>query len=160
MVNGENGTMGRGRHRRASQKSALAEKLGHDGGPQTPKSATGAAGGPSGKQTTTQNPLLKVHRDGGGAATGAGGARDAGATRCSPVGGLKDTREGAARAAADRRRRGRGSDGRGVNTVQQRDRRRVYDRHTKQARQTPERRRLTRHASTAQYDTWHILRHL
>jgi hypothetical protein len=126
MVNGENGTMGRGRHRRASQKSALAEKLGHDGGPQTPKSATGAAGGPSGKQTTTQNLILKVHRDGGGSAAEAGGARDAGVTRCSPVGG--------ARAATDRRRRGRGSDWRGVNTVQQRERRRAYDLHAQQAR--------------------------
>ena len=34
MVKGENGTMGRGLHRRAAQKSALVEKLGHDGGQQ------------------------------------------------------------------------------------------------------------------------------
>ena len=43
MVEGENGTMDRGQNRTAAQKSALAETLGPDGGPQTPKSAPGAA---------------------------------------------------------------------------------------------------------------------
>ena len=51
MVKGENGTMDRWQNRTTEKKYAPAETLGPDGGPLTPKSAPGAAGGPSGKLT-------------------------------------------------------------------------------------------------------------
>jgi len=45
MVKGENGTMDRGQNRTTEKKYAPAETLGPDGGPLTPKSAPGTAGG-------------------------------------------------------------------------------------------------------------------
>ena len=48
MVKGDNELMGRGGLRGATQKSALSETFGHSVGPQVPKTAPGAAGGPSG----------------------------------------------------------------------------------------------------------------
>jgi hypothetical protein len=89
---GENGTRGPGRSQRAAQKPALAEPLGHDGGPQTPKSAPGPAVGPSGKQTTTQELFpSKMLKTGGKAGAYAGGARVEGATPDTPGGGPQHT---------------------------------------------------------------------
>jgi hypothetical protein len=92
MAKGENGTRDPGRSQRAAQKPALAEILGHDGGPQTPKSAPGAAVAPSGKQTTTQELFpSKMLKTGGKARADAGGARLEGATFSTPGGGPQHT---------------------------------------------------------------------
>jgi hypothetical protein len=70
--------MGRGRFRRAARKTALAETLGNDVGPQAPKSVAG----PSGKQTNTRNLFQsKMKTEGGKAAADAGGARVAGTSQ-------------------------------------------------------------------------------
>jgi hypothetical protein len=81
MVKGENGTMGRGRYLRAAWRDDLAETLGDGGVQQVPKSAPGAAGGPSGNQTNTRNLFLsKMRNEGGKAVADACGARGTGAT--------------------------------------------------------------------------------
>ena len=92
MVKGENGTRDPGRSRRASQKPALAETIGHGGRPQTAKSAAGAAAGPSGNQTTTHELFpSKMLKTGGKAGADAGSARAEGAARGTPGGGPQHT---------------------------------------------------------------------
>jgi hypothetical protein len=103
MVKGENGTMGRELHRREARKAALAETLGNGGVPQAPKSAPGAAGGPSGDKTNTRNLFLsKMRNEGGKAAADAGGARGAGATLDRPRGGTQHAPRPAPDATAGR----------------------------------------------------------
>jgi hypothetical protein len=162
--------MGRGRIQRAAQMSALAETLGHDGGPQTPKSAPGAAGGPSGKQTTTQDLFpSKMLKTGGKAGADAGGARVEGATFSTPGGGSQHAPRPAQGASA-REQADEGPTSTTVqdvwpsdNTSSKPDKRQNTgesgdDDH--QARQAPEHRRIRRLGVTALYDTWHSLLHL
>ena len=90
MVKGENGTMDRGQNRTTEKKYAPAETLGPDGGPLMPKSAPGAAGGPSGKQTTPRNLFLsKMLNRGGKSGADAGCAHVEGATIGTPGGGAQ-----------------------------------------------------------------------
>ena len=90
MVKGENGTMDRGQNRTTEKKYAPAETLGPDGGPLMPKSAPGAAGGPSGKETSTHHlfpsKMVKTE-DKAGADDGGAHAQDA--TIGTPGGGTQ-----------------------------------------------------------------------
>jgi hypothetical protein len=58
MVKDDNESMGLGRSQEAAWKSAREELIGHSSGRQTPKSAPGTVGGPSGKQATPRNLFL------------------------------------------------------------------------------------------------------
>ena len=90
MVKGENGTMDRRQNRTTEKKYAPAETLGPDGGPLMPKSAPGAAGGPSGKETSTHHlfpsKMVKTE-DKAGADDGGAHAQDA--TIGTPGGGTQ-----------------------------------------------------------------------
>jgi hypothetical protein len=80
--------MDRGQNRTAAKKYVLAETLGPDGDPLTPKSAPGAAGGPPGKETSTHHLFpSKMVKTADKAGTDDGGAHAQVATISTPGGG-------------------------------------------------------------------------
>ena len=78
MVKDDNESMGLGRSQEAAWKSAREELIGHSSGRQTPKSAPGTVGGPSGKKETHGIYFCPMEWRGkaGGQRDGVGGSRD------------------------------------------------------------------------------------
>jgi len=155
--------MDRGQNRTTAKKYAPAETLGPDGGPQTQKSAPGAAGGPSGKETSTHHLFLsKMVKMGDKAGADDGGAHAQGATIDTPGGGTQETPRPTPGATAEE------AAGEGLTSTTVQVCGTMVDKTTKQDKhQTQETRRnslapyehqrLKRHGATAPYDTWHSL---